>query len=152
MSEYGEQIEQFLLEYQGYVAAPARCHVILSRRATPRPKVLLGELDDNPSTSVTNLIEEVAHDVWVELLDSEGDFDLYEFVPRGLPDGDPTFYRIQWKGGRPFRWPVWERVDPSADPWLERVQSLGLVRATGYTSDAIDAPWVDAVRTRRVAR
>jgi len=98
----------------------------------------VGELDDNPGTTVTNAIEQVAERIRCDLLDGDPHFELYEYVPKGLPQLRPTFYRIEWRG-QPghFSMPTWLVVEPSADPWLRHLQDL--VMEDGYTSQALIA-------------
>jgi len=144
----GYETEQYLLRYDAFIVTPGICHVVITRNGQlPKPNVLLGELDDNPSTSLTNALETAAHAVSEKLLGGETDFNLYEYVPRGLPSGKPTFYRIVWSGGRAFRWPTWNPVPPDEDDWLSAVKTL--VRTTGYTSRNVSAPTIDATSSGR---
>lgn len=100
--------------------------------------MLVGELDDNPGTSVTNAIEEVAEIVRLELLDGNPSFALYEYVPRGLPKLKPTFYRVIWSGPPGSFWmPDWQVVEPESDPWLRAFRSQ--VMEHGYTSRVLIA-------------
>jgi hypothetical protein len=133
--------KQYLLSYDAFVVRPGVCHVIVNAALEP-PKVLVGELDDNPSTSATNAIETVANAISHYLLARRKDFELFQYVPRDLPNQKPAFYRIEWKGGRPFRWPIWNAIDPKEDDWLLGVQRY--VRDDGYTSDSINAEPLDA--------
>jgi len=98
--------------------------------------VLVGELDDNPGTSVTNAIEEVAESIKREFLGGDSRFALYQYVPKDAPTLGPTFYRIEWMGqpGR-FAMPVWHKVEPDVDPWLRYMRDL--VMEQGYTSKAL---------------
>ena len=104
--------------------------------------MLLGELDDNPSTSLTNGIEAAAKAVSDVLLQGDTKFRLYEYVPRGLPSGGPTFYVISWRGGRTFRWPEWVVVKASDDPWLAKASQF--VNPNDYTSKTVDGKRIDA--------
>ena len=146
------RVDEFLLAYRGYSATPGICHVVVAPENGRAPRALVGELDDNPGTSTTNAIEEVAEAISRHLLDGSEDFSLFQYQPHGLPDLRPEFYAIEWKGGRPFRWPVWERVDASSHPWLSSVRRY--VSAEDYTRDRIDVRTrvIDASRDPRVAR
>jgi hypothetical protein len=131
-------MSQCILVFRGFGRAPSRCHVVVASDNRGAKAVLVGELDDNPGTTVTNAIEEVAESVKRELLDGDPDFVLYEYVPKGLPSLRPTFYRIEWKG-QPghFSMPEWHIVEPDSDPWLRHLR--GLVLETEYTSKALIA-------------
>jgi hypothetical protein len=107
--------------------------VVVASNERGETAVLVGELDDNPGTTVTNAIEQVAENIRRELLDGDATFELYEYVPKGLPKLEPTFYRIQW-GGQPgcFVEPAWLVVEPESDPWLRELGDA--VMQGGYTS------------------
>ena len=111
--------------------------------------VLVGELDDNPGTSVTNALEQVAESVRRELLDDDPNFDLYEYVPKGLPGLRPTFYKIEWRGEPGcFSMPEWQIVEPGSDPWLRHLRSN--VMEQGYTARTLIAERkLDVIDSRR---
>jgi hypothetical protein len=122
----------------------------------PKPNVLVGELQDNPGTTVRNATEEVARAIKRKLVPS-GQFDLYEYATRGLPSLAPTFYKINWRGAKRFSMPTWEVVDPLADPFLRSAKKL--VRSHNYTAEALkrerhvklidgrdDTPWEQLLR------
>lgn len=140
-SKNTEETRQFLLAYDAFIRTPGICHVIVFDRPEP-PVVVVGELDDNPSTSATNAIETVADAISRKVLPGRTDFDLFEYVPKGLPAMQPTFYRVTWEGGRPFRWPVWNRVDPSAEVWLQMASKY--VTPSPYLSTQIRGERIDA--------
>jgi hypothetical protein len=123
------RIEEFLLVYEGFGSSTGVSHVVRSMNG--RPRVLVGDPEDNPGTSVTNALERVAATVSEYLLDGRTDFDLYEFVPQGPLGDGPTFFRIDWKGGKPFSMPTWHRVSPTEDSWLPTVSDR--VRARQYS-------------------
>lgn len=129
---------QSILVYRGFARAPGWCHVVHGVNEEGAKAVLVGELDDNPGTSVTNAIEEVAASVKREMLGGEGDFTLFEYAPKGMPDLRPTFYQVIWEG-QPghFSVPEWNIVEPGSDPWLRRWRDL--VMEKGYTAKALIA-------------
>lgn len=129
---------QSILVYRGFARAPGWCHVVHGVDEQGAKAVLVGELDDNPGTSVTNAIEEVAESVKREMLGGDGDFAVFEYAPKGMPGLRPTFYRVSWEG-QPghFSMPEWNVVEPGSDPWLRRWRDL--VMEKGYTSKALIA-------------
>jgi len=132
-------MSQQILVYRGFARDPGWCHVIVGRdERTGDTAVLVGELDDNPGTTITNALEEVAEAIKRYVLNGDSDFELYQYSPQGLPDLKPTFYRIEWKGqpGR-FSMPVWNVVDPRKDPWLRVLRDQ--VKEHNYTSHALIA-------------
>jgi hypothetical protein len=128
-------MNEYILIFRGFGRSPGWCHAVVDKQ---EKKVLVGELDDNPGTTVTNAVEEVAEGVYGRLLSGDRDFELYEYVPKGLPKLEPTFYRIVWRGqpGR-FSMPAWDVVDPNTDNWLRGIQ--GLVMSHHYASEALRA-------------
>jgi hypothetical protein len=140
-----EAIRQYVLAFRGFSSRPGLCHVLVSTNGS-RPKALVGELLDNPGTSTTNAVEEVGAIISERLLKGSTEFDLYQFQPEGLPDLRPTFYAIEWMGGRPFRWPVWHIVLPQDDEWIAHAKRY--LDAQNYTLERvrdgvefIDATW-----------
>lgn len=131
-------MSQFILVFRGFGRSPSWCHVVVASDTSGAKGVLVGELDDNPGTTVTNALEEVAESVRRELLDGDPNFDLYEYVPMGMPELRPTFYKIEWRGepGH-FSMPTWHAVEPDADPWLRQLQCN--VMEHGYTAQALIA-------------
>ena len=130
-------MSEHILIFRGFARASSLCHVVVASDDRDRA-VLLGELDDNPGTTVTNALESAAESVAQMLLGGDHDFSLYEYVPKGLPSLEPTFYRIEWNGqpGR-FSMPTWHVVDPDTNPWTRYFR--GFVRDRGYTSAALIA-------------
>jgi len=136
-------MNQYILIYRGFGRSPGWCHVVI---AEDESAVLVGELDDNPGTTVTNALEQVAESINSRLLKHQADIELYEYVPKGLPELEPTFYRIAWRGGHRFSMPEWNVLADPDGTWLRNVK--GLVMDRDYTSKALLAnrklPVVDA--------
>ncbi len=79
----GRIVKEYVLVFRGFARKASRCHVVVSNGADGSPRVLVGELDDNPGTTVTNAVEEVARGIRRKLVKGRGGFDLYEYVPVG---------------------------------------------------------------------
>ena len=130
---------EYILIYSGFARTPAWCHVVVADNGQPGT-VLVGDLDDNPGTSVINATEEVAVAISQKLFNGAGpdDFTMFEYYAKGLPDPAPTFFRIEWEGepGQ-FSMPTWTRVDPSEESGLRSISDR--VLAEGYTFDALTA-------------
>jgi len=131
-------MSQYILIFRGFARSPAWCHVIVAHDDRAKKAVLVGELDDNPGTSVINATEQVAEAISRRLLQGCRDFELYQYIPKGLPDLEPTFYRIDWRG-QPglFSMPTWTPVDPQMDQWLRSLRHE--VKEKDYTFDALTA-------------
>jgi len=131
-------MSQYILIFRGFARTPGWCHVVVGEHDRGNRAVLVGELDDNPGTSVLNATEQIAEAVSRTLLDGNSQFELYEYMTEGLPDLKPTFYRIDWKG-QPghFSMPTWDPVDSQADFWLRSLGSA--VRDHDYTFKALTA-------------
>jgi len=106
-------IREYLLQYRGFGAEPGICHVVVAQNGGPAT-VLVGAPKENPGTSVTNALEEVAAQISTLILGGERDFPLYQYEPEGLPYRKPTFYRIVWTP-KAFRMPQWEPVTPDTE-------------------------------------
>jgi len=131
-------MSQYILIFRGFARTPGWCHVVVGEDNRGQKAVLVGELDDNPGTSVINATEQVSDAISRALLGGSSEFEFYEYVIKGLPELKPTFYRIEWKGERGrFSMPTWTPVDPEADPWL---RALGpRVKDRDYTFNALIA-------------
>jgi len=128
-------MSEYIFVTRGFAREPVWCHVVIAS-GKGRQAVLIGELEDNPGTSATNALEQIAEKVSAELLKDRQGFEFFEYVPKGLPSLEPTFYRIEW-GGTPgrFSMPVWNVVAPETD-WMIRF-FRGRVLPEGYTSKAL---------------
>jgi hypothetical protein len=125
-------VTEYILVFRGFSRAPSYCHALVSEG--DQPTVLVGELADNPGTSVENAVERAAYGVAQTSLPDAQDFALYQFDPQGLPDLAPTFYRVEWGRGA-YLDPTWTVVDPDATPALAGLRDR--VRAAGYTAQAL---------------
>jgi hypothetical protein len=131
-------MSECILVYRGFARSPGWCHVVVAHDQAGGTAVLVGELDDNPGTAVTNALEQIADIVRRELVDGDSDFVLYEYVPKAPPKLEPVFYRIEWRGEPArFSMPTWEPVDPKADQWVRYFR--GKVTDREYTSRALIA-------------
>ncbi len=128
---------EYILVYPGFARSPGWCHVIASRDAGTR-SVLVGDLADNPGTSVINATEQIAALISERLFDGAAppEFEMFEYEPRSSRDLQSTFLRVDWNGDPgTFSMPTWTPVDPSTEPSLKT--ALGRVRADDYTFDAL---------------
>lgn len=129
-------MSQYILAFRGFARTPGWCHVVVAEDNRGQKAVLVGELDDNPGTSVINATEQIAEAVSRKLLAGSSHFELYEYMNKGLPELKPTFYLIEWKGERGrFSMPTWTPVDPEVDPWLQALRSC--VKDQDYTFNAL---------------
>jgi hypothetical protein len=130
---------EYILIYPGFARSPGWCHVIADREAGTR-SVLVGDLSDNPGTSVINATEQIAALISEHLFDGAepSEFAMFEYEPRGTRDLAATFLRVDWHG-QPgtFSMPTWTPVDPTTEPSLRK--ALSRVRADAYTFDALTA-------------
>jgi hypothetical protein len=128
---------EYLLTYAGFSKTPGICHVIAADESTD---VLVGNLDDNPGTSVINATEEIG---WAlsRLLFDDADptaFRMFEYDPRGVPSLEPTTSRVQWNGEPgTFAMPTWVSVE--SEMLAEIADLLRKVRVQGYTFDALSS-------------
>jgi hypothetical protein len=129
-------VNEFLLLYRGFAQTTGWCHVVVGDGEIP--VALVGQLEDNPGTSVTNAIEEIASILGKNVFGGAGPsgFVLYEFQIRRLGDIRAAFLRIGWEGQpRSFSEPTWTPADPSADPLLSPLAEH--VRLAEYTFAAL---------------
>jgi hypothetical protein len=129
-------MSEFILLYRGFANTRGWCHVVTS--APDVPAVLVGQLDDNPGTSVTNAIEEIAALLSAHLFEgaNSAEFEVYEYRIRRLPQPQAEFLRVDWNGEHgAFAMPTWDRISPADTPALEPLASH--VRMTDYTFAAL---------------
>ena len=112
-------MESTILHYKGYHGCPSQCRLTIHTSDSGDVVAVASELDDNPGTSVTNMIEVIASMVAERLKNSN--FLMVEHYPprkhitRSHPTGDwdiVTFYEPK------FRSPRWCRTTP--EELLER--------------------------------
>lgn len=122
-------LEQYVLEYGGFSATRARCHVILDRETSD---VLVGDPRDNPGTSVTNAIEQVAFDV-THALSVSVSGGLYEYASWDIRRRRAWIARVEFHGDA-CSLPVWTDADRS-EPFvaaavaeIEQIQPYTLTR------------------------
>jgi len=130
-------MNEYILLYPGFARTPGWCHVIVAGNGHPSA-VLVGDLDDNPGTSVVNATEQIATAISERLFDgaSPDDFAMFEYYTGGESDTEPTFLRVEWEGepGH-FSMPAWTTIDPSEEPGLHSISIR--VRPDRYTFDAL---------------
>ena len=99
--------EQVILEYGGFSQSHGRCHVVFDPESF---RVLVGEPLDNPGTSVTNAIEEIAFSLKTSL-----DLDvlrgqLYQYAPwDAMVRGERTLL-VEFRGDA-WSMPAWTDAD-----------------------------------------
>jgi len=138
-------LERFLLEYGGFSSKRGRCHVIVAREMNA---ALVGDPLDNPGTSVTNVVEQVACD-----LSRAASFDtmngrFYAYVP-----WDPV-RRRGWTAmveflGDAWSMPVWhdvQRGDAFVEAALAEVRGIQPYALTEMT----DLPVLNTVTRLRI--
>lgn len=107
------KLDQYILEYGGFSVSRGRCHVVLARELE---RVLVGDPRDNPGTSVTNAIEQVAFDLRRTLSIDLNNGGLYEYVPWDPRRRREWIARIEFRGDA-WSMPVWSDADLE-DPFV----------------------------------
>ena len=105
------KVDQYLLTYPGIGDLRSKCHVAVQRN---NRRAIAGQLADNPGTSVTNALENVALAISQLFFDGSRDFKLFEYTPRDLVDRRPTLYAIRWHRPNAFQMPEWTKTDEGA--------------------------------------
>jgi hypothetical protein len=130
-------MNEYILVYPGFARSPGWCHVVVADNGQPGV-VLVGDLEDNPGTSVVNATEQIGTAISQRLFNgaSADDFAMFEYYTGEGSDIAPTFLRVGWKGqlGH-FSMPTWTSVDPAEDPRLRSISDR--VRPDRYTFDAL---------------
>jgi hypothetical protein len=116
-------LEQYVLEYGGFSSSRGRCHVVVERDSS---SAMVGNPGDNPGTSVTNAIEQVAYELSRTLDVDVTKGRLYEYQP-----WEPAFRRertlvVEFRGDA-WSMPVWtdaSRNDPFVKGALELVHKF----------------------------
>lgn len=112
-------LEQFVLEYGGYSSDRGRCHLILDLASST---ALVGDPRDNPGTSVTNAIEQVAADIERVFGTHVGRGRLFEYSPWDPRRRRSWISKVDFRGNA-WSMPTWVDADPS-DPFVEAATKL----------------------------
>ena len=86
--------KECLLRYPGLHGADGVCHVRVFERDGALPVVVVGNLDDNPGTTITNAIEMVGEAVKRNVIPDGREFELIEHYSGALTD--PTIPAFSW--------------------------------------------------------
>lgn len=95
-------LPEFVLHFDGFAASQSWCHLLLDERQG----VVLGELDDNPGTSLTNALELACAVIADRYFDRRTDFMIFEWLPHDLRTREPRLFEIKWHAPG-FRLPEW---------------------------------------------
>lgn len=132
-------LTEYIMLFDGFSGRPSVCHLLLA----PAEGVVLGELDDNPGTSLTNALELACAAVADEFFDRSTTFPVFEWIPHDLPTYQPDMLRIVWHASG-FRLPEWTAPE---DPPGFVIEAEDLIRATQpYNAEALkarDVPVID---------
>lgn len=86
-----------VIEFPGFHNTAAIAHVRVFETAGKTPVVIVGELDDNPSTSITNAAEAVADVIQQRYFRDGREFEYFEYYPRALGEGtEPDYDRVEF--------------------------------------------------------
>jgi hypothetical protein len=105
MSKSVDELAEFLLYFDGFSRAESVCHALVDRSFG----VVLGELEDNPGTSLTNALENACAVVATRFFDRRTGFQVFEWLPTDPVTREPGMFRIKWHADG-FRLPEWERA------------------------------------------
>lgn len=101
-----------IYHFKGYHGCPSKCGLNIYERED-RAIVLLTERPDNPGTSVTNSIEELATRIYNERFPGcpVENIRFIEHYPADVIHPEPTFDLVEmdWSGNA-FRNPRWKRI------------------------------------------
>jgi hypothetical protein len=135
--------ESYTHPYTGYHGFPAHCHIRIYDH-NQKTIVVATELEDNTGTSITNMAEYIATDIWVDLgrPPLERFMWIEHYPERGIIAGRPTikedfdmvtFEQTTWKFGEPdhqadypqvLREPKWKHITKDelerliGEPWI----------------------------------
>jgi hypothetical protein len=124
------ELREYVMLFDGFAGRPSSCHLLLA----PGEGVVLGELDDNEGTSLTNALEFACAAVADEFFMRTTRFPIFEWIPHDLPTHRPDMLEIYWHASG-FRLPEWRT--PQGPPGFV-AQAEKLIRATQpYTSQAL---------------
>jgi hypothetical protein len=132
-------LTEHIMLFDGFSGRPSACHLLLA----PAEGVVLGELDDNTGTSLTNALEFACAAVADEFFDRSTTFPVFEWIPHDLPTYQPDMLMIVWRASG-FRLPEWRAPE---DPPQFVLEAEALIRATQpYTAETLkarDVPVID---------
>ncbi|UTI63914.1 hypothetical protein NBH00_21545 [Paraconexibacter antarcticus] len=136
--------DEFILRFHGFASTLSTCHAMVA----PGLGVVLGELDDNEGTSLTNALELACAAVAFRDFGGRSDFEVFEWLPSDPVNRRSSMLKIEWRAPG-IRMPLW--VDSSDPPAYVR-QALSRIRnVVPYTARALDllgVPVFDAGDTR----
>jgi hypothetical protein len=102
--------DQVILEYGGFSQSRGRCHVVFDPQ---RSRALVGEPLDNPGTSVTNAIEEIAFSLKTSLnVEVTRGGQLYQYAPWDAAVRRERTLLVEFRGDA-WSMPVWTDADES---------------------------------------
>lgn len=91
-------------EYVGYFGKPALAHVRIFEQQGEQPVVIVGELDDNPGTSITNVAESVAQMLHERFFGDGREFRYIEFYPDSGGTYDAVTFAVAAGSERSTEW------------------------------------------------
>lgn len=120
---------EYLLRFPGFSNRTSVCHLFLAGDG-----IVLGELEDNKGTSVTNALEIVCAGIVDTFFDGKTDFAVFEWIPHDVFTAEGRMLEIKWHASG-FRMPEWLSV-LRLPPYAEEAESA--IRAyRSYTYSAI---------------
>jgi DNA-binding CsgD family transcriptional regulator len=96
-----ELTTQYLLRFPGFSKRKSVCHLFVADDG-----VVLGEVEDNKGTSVTNALELVCAGVADRFFEGRTDFAVYEWLPRDVFTSEGRMLEIKWHASG-LRLPEW---------------------------------------------
>ena len=99
-----EHPREHLLCFTGFTDRLSVCHLFVSQRG-----IVLGELEDNKGTSVTNALELVCAGVAARFFDGSVDFEVFEWLPKNVLIETGRMLEIKWHAAG-LRLPEWRPV------------------------------------------
>jgi hypothetical protein len=131
-------LEEYRMLFDGFSGRSSSCHLLLA----PAEGVVLGELDDNPGTSLTNALELACAAVSDEFFDRTTDFPIFEWIPHDLPTDRPNMLEIFWHA-QGFRLPEWKT--PTRAPWFVSEAEKRIHATRPYTQSGLSERQVACV-------
>lgn len=105
-----------LFQYPGYFGTKSFCMIEVLRKGDRKAVVIATEHADNPGTSITNRVEEIASRVCAQYLINPADLVWIEHYPERGDRRDPlpeVFDRVTFKNPLSFQGPQWKRLTPA---------------------------------------